>query len=104
MKSQRCCCCRHYSYCCLITLLCILASSVSTIHGLALPSRPLLSLLRTVKTPGGLWSVDSNSRRTTYLENLDDLSGKKFRRKQVVQNIIEGSDEVVAKVASQEFR
>jgi hypothetical protein len=48
--------------------------------------------------------VDSNSRRTTYLENLDDLSGKKFRRKQVVQNIIEGSDEVVAKVASQEFR
>lgn len=93
MKSPRCC-CRHHG--CYLTLLCVLAA-VSSVHGLALPTK-WLAKVRPIRLRG--LSLDGNS----YLENLDALSGKKFRRKQVVQNIIDGSDDVVAMVASQELR
>ena len=42
-------------------------------------------------------------RRISHLEYLDSLSGKKFRRNNVVKTVIDTSDEVVSKLASQEL-
>lgn len=90
------------------------AFSIAVSNGLSLRPKNIISFrgIRHFVTGPGIPPIPTEpsrrqqeveDRRLSHLEYLDSLSGKKFRRQNVVKTVIDTSDEVVSKLASQEL-